>query len=79
MGNDSCSEYPPIHIFPDQNCESIQEKRTRSASHREMADAAYKEQIKQIYDDSHQTYGQEAIWHNMQESGNPAASIGCGA
>ena len=45
--------------------------RTRPASQREMADAVYMEQIKQFYDDSHQTYGYERIWHDLQVSGLP--------
>ena len=43
--------------------------RTRPASQREMADEVYMEQIKQFYDDSHQTYGYERIWHDLQVSG----------
>ncbi len=46
-------------------------RRTRPASQREMADAAYIEQIQQIFDDSHKTYGYERIWHDLQESGIP--------
>ncbi len=45
--------------------------RTRPASQREMADAAYIKQIQQIFDDSHKTYGYERIWHDLQESGIP--------
>jgi putative transposase len=47
--------------------------RNRSASQREMADAEYIEQIKQIFDDSRQTYGYESIWHKLQDNG-----IACG-
>ena len=43
--------------------------RTRPASQREMADAVYMEQIKQFFEDSHQTYGYERIWHDLQVSG----------
>jgi putative transposase len=47
--------------------------RNRSASQREMADAEYIEQIKQIFDDSRQTYGYESIWYKLQDNG-----IACG-
>jgi putative transposase len=43
--------------------------RTRPASQREMADAEYMKQIKQIFDDSHQTYGYERVWHELQDNG----------
>jgi putative transposase len=45
--------------------------RTRPASQREMADAEYMNQIKQIYDDSHQTYGYERIWQELRDEGIP--------
>lgn len=45
--------------------------RSHSASRREMADGIFLEQIKQIFDDSRQTYGYESIWHKMQDKGIP--------
>ncbi len=45
--------------------------RSRSASQREMADAEYTKQIKQIFNDSRQTYGYESIWHKLQDDGIP--------
>jgi len=47
--------------------------RTRPASQREMADEAYIEEIRRIFDDSWQTYGYESIWRAMQ-----AEEIACG-
>jgi putative transposase len=44
---------------------------TRPASKREMADAEYMKQIRQIYDDSHQTYGYERIWQELRDDGIP--------
>lgn len=45
--------------------------RSRSASQREMADAEYTKQIKQIFNDSRQTYGYESIWHKLKDDGIP--------
>ena len=45
--------------------------RTRPVSKREMADAEYMKKIKQIFDDSHQTYGYERIWHELRDDGIP--------
>ena len=42
-----------------------------TAFKREMADAEYMNQIKQIYDDSHQTYGYERIWQELRDEGIP--------
>jgi len=47
--------------------------RNRSASQREMADAEFIELIKQLFDDSRQTYGYESIWRKLQD-----ASVPCG-
>lgn len=47
--------------------------RSRSASQREMADAEYMEQIKEIFDESRHTYGYERIWRELQERG-----VACG-
>jgi putative transposase len=47
--------------------------RNRSASQREMADAEYRERIKEIFDESLETYGYERIWKEMQ-----ADDIPCG-
>jgi transposase InsO family protein len=45
--------------------------RTRPASKREMADAEYMKQVKQIFEDSHQTYGYERIWQELRDEDIP--------
>ena len=45
--------------------------RTRPASKREMADAEYMKQVKQIFEDSHQTHGYERIWQELRDEDIP--------
>jgi putative transposase len=45
--------------------------RTRPASQREMADVEYIKEIKQVFDDSRQTYGYESIWRILRDDGIP--------